>query len=105
MNASVISFPWFRGSQARTSTGGGGDPVEEDADVLVGDVRVGVAAAGAVPPDGDPHGVADEAVGEGDVEVGAEHAGAHALLDQRDPDLARLHDAVGEVAERSEERV
>ena len=57
---------------------------------------------GPVPPDGDPHGVADEAVGEGDVEVRAEYAGAHALLEQRDPDLAGLGVAVGEVAETVE---
>ena len=56
-------------------------------------------AAGAVPADRDPDGVADEAVGDLDVEVVAQHAGADAVLEQADPHRAGLLVARAEVGE------
>src|SRR5689334_16369254 len=50
------------------------DPVEDDREVLAGDVGDAELAAGAVPADADPDGVTQEPVGEFDVEVPAETA-------------------------------
>ena len=60
---------------------------------------VGSVAAGAVPADGHPDGVADEAVDELDVEVAAQRAGLDALGEQPHPHVAGLRVALGEVAE------
>ncbi len=76
-----------------------GDPVEEDVQVLAGDDVVAELAAGAVPADRDPDGVTDEAVGDLDVEVVAQDAGADAVLEQADPHRARLLVALAEVGE------
>ena len=61
--------------------------------------RRDMRAARLVPAGGDPDGVADEAVDERPVEVGAEDAVAHAAFQQRQPDLFERALGVGEVAE------
>ena len=74
-------------------------PSSRIVEVLIGDVAVAEAAAGAIPTDGDPDGVADEAVDEVDVEIRSEHARGDAVAQQGEPDVARLGAALGEVAE------
>src|SRR5207248_1738898 len=56
------------------------DAVEQDGQVLLGHRLRGQRTARPVPAHGDPHRVADEPEHQLDVQVGAEGAGAYALL-------------------------
>jgi hypothetical protein len=58
-----------------------------------------VQAAGPVPGGGDPYRVADETVGEPDVEVGAEGLFRDAALERAEPGLLERDLRVGEVPE------
>src|SRR5690349_19637759 len=76
-----------------------GDAVEHHRQVLAGDLLGAVQTAGPVPGGGDPDGVADEAVGEADVEVGPEDLGVDAAFQGAEPGLLEVALGFGEEGE------
>ena len=75
------------------------DAVEQDREVLIGDLLRAEVPAGPVPADRHPDRVPDEAVGQVGVEVGAQLAAAHAFGEQLGPHLLEADVVIVQVAE------